>query len=156
VYGRSSPELGLRSHRYIGGDRIQGEVHLELLDPLVADRLADALFLFSAQAAPTAGFLTSHTGLESVRATFAVQAQGGVHSGLTQTRLFNEFHHANTLAVHADELLAAFVQYFSQLLTDIFFLHLLLAQTSSISSFINLISTLPQTFAARLAVAALL
>jgi predicted hotdog family 3-hydroxylacyl-ACP dehydratase len=115
----------------------QGEVHLELLDPLAADRLADALFLFSAQAAPTAGFLTPHTGLESVCAILTAQAQGGVHSGLTQTRLFNELHHANTLVVHADDLLAAFVQHFSRLLTDIFFLHLLLAQTRSISSFIN-------------------
>jgi predicted hotdog family 3-hydroxylacyl-ACP dehydratase len=116
----------------------QGAVHLELLDPLVADRLADALFLCSAQAAPTAGFLTPHTGLESVCVILTAQAQGGVHSGLTQTRLFNEFHHANTLAVHADDLLVAFVQHFSRLLTNIFFLHLLFTQTNSISSFINL------------------
>jgi hypothetical protein len=95
-------------------------------------------FCSAAQAAPTAGFLTPHNGLESVRATLATQAQGGVHSGLIQTRLFNELHLANTLAVHADDLLAAFLQHFSRLLTDIFFLHLLLAQTSSISSFINL------------------
>jgi hypothetical protein len=115
----------------------QGEVHLELLDPLVADRLADGLFLFSAQAAPTTRFLTPHTGLESVRTTLAVQAQDGVHSGLTPTRLFNQLHHANILAVHADDLLAAFVQHFLRLLAGIFFLHLLLAQTNSISSFIN-------------------
>jgi hypothetical protein len=37
--------------------------------------------------------------------------------------LLNDLHHTNALAVHAYDLLAAFVQYFSRLLTGIFFLH---------------------------------
>jgi hypothetical protein len=94
-------------------------------------------FCSAAQAAPTAGFLTPHNGLESVRAILTAQAQGSVHSDLTQTRLFNELHHANTLAVHADDLLATFAQHFLGLLTSIFSLHLLFTQTSSISTFIN-------------------
>ena len=35
----------------------------------------------------------------------------------------NDLHHTHTFAVHAYDLLAAFMQYFSRLLACIFFLH---------------------------------
>ena len=48
------------------------------------------------------------------------------HSRPAQTRKFHDLHHTDTFAVHAYDLLAAFMQYFSRLLAGISFLHELL------------------------------
>ena len=54
-----------------------------------------------------------------------------------QAHLFNDLHHAHTFAVHAYNLLAPFMQYFSRLLAGIFFLHELSTQKIVKSSLIN-------------------
>jgi hypothetical protein len=94
----------------------QGKVHLQLLGALVTNRLADGLLLPRCQAAATAWLFTSNTGLERCRLAFAVHAQCGVDRRPAQPRLLNNLHHADPFAMHADNLFAAFVQYFSRLL----------------------------------------
>ena len=60
-----------------------------------------------------------------------------INSCPAQHGLLNDLHHANTFLVHPNNLLAAFVQYFSRLLAGIFFLHELLTTQIIKSSVIN-------------------
>lgn len=101
------------------GSTPQGEAHLELLGPFVAE----GLLLFGEQTASAAVIFASNAGFELLCSTLAIQPWAGIDSGLMQTRLLNNLHHTNTLEVHAHDLLAAFMQYFSRLLAG----HLLFA-----------------------------
>ena len=91
--------------------------------PLPVEVLRAAVQAQPRVAAAEAAVADADAQVATARATFAVQPQGVIYSGPAQARLLNDLHHANSLAVHAYNLLATFVQYFSRLLAGIFFLH---------------------------------
>ena len=85
--------------------------------------LLNRLLLRRTQAASAARLCASNPRLEPIGCASHLQAQRGVDSRSAQARLFNDLHYTHAFAVHAHNLLASFVQYFSWLLAGIFFLH---------------------------------
>ena len=112
--------------RWIVADRGAGpqrEVHLQLLRPLVADQLANTRFLIGREAAAIAHFLATFLGLQRGHAARLVEVDGCSNGGPAQIGQRHDLHHAITLFVQADDLLASLVQLDQSLAAGIMFAH---------------------------------
>jgi hypothetical protein len=101
----------------------QGEVHLQLLGSLVADQLADFVFLSRSQAAPFAMFFAALLGLQGDSAAGFVSINRRTDRWPRQARQFDDRHHLLALLIEPDHLLAAFVKFAERLFACVFLVH---------------------------------
>ena len=103
--------------------RPQGEVHLELLRPLVADGAAHQVFLLGAEAAAVARVAAARSRPDGRRAAGLVVVNGLAYCRIAEPTELDDVHHTVAGLVQSNHLFAALVLLVWGEVAGVFFVH---------------------------------